>query len=139
MFGIFSSIIGWFGSKVLGNIFSGEKGGLLDRVIGVIDKRVTDEVEREKLKTEVTVKYIQAQVDSSVVRKDAFGPWFALMAFLFLPGPVLWWTAVFIDSTFPFLFPGWDPLALPKDFYPWFGSIIGAIFVIPTINKFVSK
>ena len=139
MFGIFGGIAGWVGKNLLGNIFSGEKGSTLDRVLTVIDKRVDNELERDKLKNEVTIKYIQAQVESNAIRKDAFGPWFALMAFLFLPGPVLWWTAVFVDSALPFLFPGWDPLALPRDFYPWFGSIIGAIFVIPTINKFVSK
>lgn len=139
MFGIFGAIAGWVGKNLLGNIFSGEKGSLLDRVLTTIDKRVDNEVEREKLKTEVTVKYLQAQSDQAIVRKDAFGPWAWLMAAIFLPGPAIWWTAVFIDSTFPFLFPGWDPLALPKDFYPWMTTIIGALFFVPTLNKLVSK
>ena len=134
-----TGILGWIAKSFLGNIFSGEKGSLLDRILTTIDKKVGDDVEREKLKTEVTVKYLQSQVDMSLVRKDAFGPWAWMMAALFLPGPVLWWNGVFIDSVAPGLIPGWDPLALPPDFYPWMTTVIGALFFVPTINKWVSK
>jgi hypothetical protein len=131
MFSFIAGIGSWLFGKVAGTA--------LDRVLNIIDKTVPDEIEREKLRTEVITKSIQAEIEHASIRKDAFGKWSALMAFLFLPGPAIWWTMVFIDSSFPSLFPGYAVQALPSNFYPWIATIIGAIFFAPVVNRFGKK
>ena len=126
-------IIGW----IAGGMFKNVGGTVLDRILGIVDKRVPDAIERDKIAADVTKKYIEAEIDMATTRKEAFGSWAKIMAILFLPGPVLWWNLVFLDSVFNF--PEYSVLALPAAFYPWMTTIIGAIFFLPTVNKFFSK
>jgi hypothetical protein len=127
--GILGSLIGLF----TGGIGKPARDGLLN----LVRVYITDDDQRARLEAEVTTKWIEAQVESSLVRKDAWGKWSALFAGAFLVGPLIWWTGVFLASTFPSL--GLVVLALPKDFYPWFTTILGAIFFAPSINGVITR
>jgi hypothetical protein len=126
-------ILGW----VAGLLFKGVGGTVLDRILNIVDRKVPDVVEREKIAAEVTKRYIDAEMDMATTRKEAFGGWAWVMAALFLPGPALWWNMVFIDSVFDI--PNYVVLALPSAFYPWMTAIISAIFFIPTMNRIFKR
>lgn len=126
--------MGW-----LASIFAFFTGGFgktgLDVIMSLIDKYVSNDAQRAALEAQVTEAWINAQVQTAAIRAQAFGPWAWLMAAVFLPGPVVWWNAVFFDSVFHL---GWNILALPAAFYPWMTSLIGALFFIPTIDRTIS-
>lgn len=130
--GFIGGIASWFIKGAVGSFIKKEGFNILDRVLNTVDKRVSDENKAEEIKNDLLKSYLEAQIQMANTRKDAFGPWAWFMAFLFLPGPVIWWNAVFLVSVFPM--DGVVVLALPPQFYPWMTAIISALFFIPTIN-----
>ena len=136
--GAFTGFFAWIFTSTIGKFIGDNAGSWLKTLLGVVDANVQDATKREELKTQLLEAYLQAQVNTAMIRKDAFGKWAWVMAAVFLPGPVLWWTAVFYVSVFPI--PGYTVLALPANFYPWMTSIIGALFFIPAaINLTTNK
>lgn len=95
-------------------------GGTLDSILKTIENNLDNEVEKEKIKGEVTKKWIDRQADLLVGRTW----WFQI--FFVIPLGV-WWTAVILDSIF-----GWDHniAALPAPLDDWAGAIISALFIV---------
>lgn len=137
MFSFIAGIFSWIVSSTVGNFVKTNGIPIIEQILGIVDKNVSDANKAEELKNQLLEKYLDAQVASSAIRKDAFGPWAWFMAALFLPGPVLWWNMVFFDSVFNWT--SYNVLALPSEFYPWMTSIIGALFFIPTIQNLTTK
>lgn len=107
----------WNVGKFVGSLFT---GGNLDSILNTIDKGMSDDVEKEKVKAEVTKKWIDAQATLLVGRTW----WFQL--FFVVPLGV-WWTAVILDSIF-----GWERqiAALPPPLDEWAAWIISALFIV---------
>lgn len=106
----------WLGQGFL-RLFT---GGTLDSILDVINKKMDSEVERERLKADVTKKWIEAQAGLLVGRT-----WWFQLFFVIPLG--LWWTAVILDSIF-----GWEHniAALPSPLDEWAGWIISALFIV---------
>lgn len=109
---IFTTALGWL------------TGGTLDRLLDTIDKKFDGDVEKERIKAEVTKTYVQAQANLLVGRTW----WFQL--FFVLPLG-FWWTAVIIDSIMIY-FDWWGhtTAALPEPLNTWAAWIISALFVV---------
>lgn len=136
MWGIIWSFI----SSAAGRIFGGNVvNTILQDITNVINQSNVTEQEKNQLIADVTLKYLDAQMQMANIRAQSFGKWSIVMALLFIPGPALWWSSVFLVSTFPNLFPGYQVLALPPDFYPWMTSILGALFFTPVIGGVLNK
>lgn len=106
----------WIGQAFL-RVFT---GGTLDSILDTINKRMDSETEREKVKADVTKKWIEAQAGLLVGRTW----WFQL--FFVIPLGV-WWTAVILDSIFRWEH---DIAALPYPLDEWAGWIISALFIV---------
>ncbi len=110
----------WFFKSVGGFLMKWITGGGLSDILDTINKKMDNETERERIKAEVTMMYVQAQANLLVGRTW----WFQL--FFVVPLGV-WFGAVCLDSTF-----GWehDILALPYPLDEWAGWIISALFLV---------
>lgn len=117
MFGWFGTIASWIGQGVL-QIFT---GGTLESILRTIDKGMDSDVEKEKVKADVTKKWIDAQANLLVGRTW----WFQL--FFVVPLGV-YWSALLWVSAFPGL--GWTVAALPHPYYEWAAGIISALFIV---------
>lgn len=99
-------------------------GGSLEKILDVINKKMSDDVKKEELKAEVTETWIKAQSNLLVGRTW----WFQL--FFVIPLGI-WWTSVIIDSILGY-FNWYDHVtfALPPPLDDWAGWIISALFVV---------
>lgn len=97
-------------------------GGSLDKILDVINNKMTDDTKKEELKAEVTETWIKAQASLLVGRTW----WFQL--FFVLPLG-LWWTSVILDSIFLKSF-GHTTAALPAPLDSWAGWIVSALFIV---------
>lgn len=104
--------------KGLAGVFT---GGTLDSILSTIDKGMSDEVEKEKVKADVTKKWIDAQASLLVGRTW----WFQL--FFVIPLGV-YWTALMWVNAFPGL--GWVVHALPSPYHEWAFAIVSALFIV---------
>jgi len=89
--------------------------GIIDKTIGLLQRRAELEVDKEKLRTELTAEYLKQAVEEVRIMADfnksklAF-PWFWCFAAMFLAPLGLWWSAVILDSVFNF---SWSVADLP--------------------------
>lgn len=99
-------------------------GGSLEKILDVINQKMSDDVKREELKAEVTETWIKAQSSLLVGRTW----WFQL--FFVIPLGI-WWTSVILDSILVY-FDWWGhrTAALPSPLDSWAGWIISALFVV---------
>lgn len=104
-------------------------GGTLDKILSTIDKRMSDETEREKIKGEVTKTYVEAQANLAVGRTW----WFQLF---FVVPLGLWWTSVILDSIFM-----WEhkTASLPSPLDTWAGWIISALFIVDGTKALIGR
>ena len=111
-------------STVLSTVIGWLTGGTLDRLLDTIDRKFDDDVEKERIKSDVTKTYVNAQANLLVGRTW----WFQL--FFVLPLG-LWWTSVIIDSIM-IHFQWWThtTAALPEPLGTWAAWIISALFVV---------
>lgn len=95
-------------------------GGSLEKLLDIINNKIDNETERERLKADITMKWIEAQASLLVGRT-----WWFQLFFVIPLG--LWWTAVILDSIF-----GWkhNIAALPYPLDDWAGWIISALFIV---------
>lgn len=95
-------------------------GGTLDKILDTIESKMDNETEKERIKAEVTMTYVNAQANLLVGRTW----WFQLF---FIVPLGLWWSAVIADSIF-----GWEHniLALPSPLDEWAGWIISYLFLV---------
>jgi len=100
-------------------------GGVLDRVLDTIDKRVDAETDRDRIKAEVIKTYLETR--PGFMRAGGF--WLML---LFAAPLGFWFAAVTIYSVFwcaGCAFPqDWTIAALPPPLDDWSGLIIASIF-----------
>ncbi len=99
-------------------------GGSLEKILDIINQKMSDDVKKEELKAEVTETWIKAQSNLLVGRTW----WFQL--FFVIPLGV-WWTRVIIDSILgSFDWYNHVTFALPSPLDDWAGWIISALFVV---------
>lgn len=107
--------------KVGGFFASWLTGGGLSDILDTIDKKMDSDVEKEKVKADVTKKWVEAQSNLLVGRTW----WFQL--FFVIPLGVYWAALLWVNA-FPFL--GWTVYALPSPYYEWAAGIISALFIV---------
>lgn len=105
-------------AKGLGSFFT---GGSLDSILGTIDRGLDDGVEKERVKADVTKRWIDRQADLLVGRTW----WFQLF---FVVPLGIHWAALNWVSAFPHW--GWTVHPLPSPFDEWAMYIIGALFLV---------
>lgn len=96
-------------------------GGSLDSILDTINKKMDSETEKEKLKSEVTKKWIEAQANLLVGRTW----WFQL--FFVIPAGIYWAALLFVTA-FPFI--GWTVLRLPGFAEEIYFMIVSALFIV---------
>lgn len=112
-------------------------GGVLNKVMDYLKLRQDSATERERMKAEVVIAAIRAEVASRQVARDIViaeqGWWVtALIRPLFAYPLIAWWGAVIADSIFRF---EWDVAALPGPLNEWAGWIVAAYFVTRPAEK----
>jgi hypothetical protein len=107
--------------------------GVVERVIKLMERRAELEVDKEKLRTELTAEYMRQVVEETRIMADfnkakfSF-PWFWMFAALFVLPLGFWWAAVILDSVFGL--PG-DVANLPTpEMRQWAGDMIQWIFYV---------
>lgn len=122
---MWAGIVWAFASKIftgavskIGGVFT---GGSLDSILKTIEKGMSDGSEKEKVKAEVTKKWIEAQAGLLVGRTW----WFQL--FFVIPLGV-YWSALMWVSAFPQF--GWTVHALPSPYHEWAFAIVSALFIV---------
>ncbi|WP_234837797.1 hypothetical protein [Sinorhizobium meliloti] len=107
--------------------------GVVERGIKLMERRAEIEVDKEKLRTELTAEYVRQVVEETRIMADfnkakfSF-PWFWMFAALFVLPLGFWWSAVILDSVFGF--PA-DVANLPTpEMRQWAGDMIKWIFYV---------
>ena len=116
MFSLLVPFFTWLGGFALKTL----TGGSLESILSTIDKHMDADVEREKIKADVTKTFVEAQSQLLVGRTW----WFQL--FFVLPLG-LWWSAVIFDSIVHI---GHVTYALPAPLDSWAGWIVSALFLV---------
>ena len=98
-------------------------GGSLEKILDVINKKMSDDVRKEELKADVTETWIKAQASLLVGRT-----WWFQLFFVIPLG--LWWTSVILDSIWLKDAYGHVTYALPSPLDEWAGWIISALFIV---------
>lgn len=108
-------------------------GGLIDRVLDTVDKKVAAETDREAIKGEIIKEHYRARADWM----RAGGFWLSMLFALPL---AFWYGAVCVYSVFwcaGCAFPqGWTIAALPAPLDEWAGLIIISIFGVVGVSRF---
>lgn len=107
-------------------------GGVLDRALSTIDRKIAADTDREKLKADVIREHYRTRADWM----RAGGFWLML---IFAVPLALWWGAVLLYSilwcarcAYPQL---WSIAALPPPLDEWAGLIVMAIFGVIGIDR----
>lgn len=99
-------------------------GGSLEKILDVIDKKMDDDVQKEKLKADVTETWIKAQAGLLVGRT-----WWFQLFFVIPLG--LWFTSCVADSMLKsFEWYNHTTYALPSPLDTWAGWIISSLFLV---------
>ena len=118
---------------MLTKLFGWLTGGILDRVLSTVDRKITSETDREKIKGDIITEHYRSRADWM----RAGGFWLML---LFAVPLAAWWGAVIIYSmlwcsgcAFP---QTWTIAALPPPLAEWAGAIVIAIFGVIGVSGF---
>lgn len=107
-------------------------GGILDRVLSTVDKKIAADTDREKLKADIILEHYRQRADWM----RAGGFW--LMA-LFAGPLALWWAAVILYSILwcrACAYPqAWSIAALPDPLGEWAGLIVISIFGVIGLDR----
>jgi hypothetical protein len=107
-------------------------GDIVGRAFDVIDKKVQNDADKEKLKADVVQTWLQNRITM---------PWFVDFAFI---GPLaIWWGTICIYSILwhsggPFP-QSWDIAALPPPLDEWAGWIILSRFGVGLVQNYVKR
>lgn len=119
----FSTIIAW--TLKLG------LGGIIDKTLGHLERRVELQTDREALKTKVSIEHIRAAVEETRIMADLNkvkmgNVFFWIFAALFIFPLGFWWSAVIYDSVFD---APWQVANLPTpEMRSWAGDMIKWLF-----------
>lgn len=115
--------------KWLGGLLT---GGVLDRVLSTVDRKIENETDRQKLRADIIMTYYKTRADWM----NAGGFWLSLMFALPL---AFWFSAVIVYSVLwcaGCAYPqDWHIAALPSPLDDWAGGIILSIFGVIGIGK----
>ena len=108
-------------------------GGVLDRVLSTVDRKIAAETDREALKADIIREHYRSRADFM----RAGGLWLML---LFAVPLGIWWGGVCLYSllwcagcAFP---KPWTIAALPEPLNEWAGLIIVSIFGVVGVTRF---
>jgi hypothetical protein len=106
-------------------------GGILDKVLAVLQARANTEVERDKVTASVAIEQVKAEIAARQARRDVLlaeqGRLVtAMMRPAFAYPLAVYYGAVIADSLLHF---SWNVAALPSPIGDWSGWIISAIFL----------
>lgn len=108
-------------------------GGVLDRALDTVDRKIAAETDREALKAQVILEHYRQRADYM----RAGGLWLML---LFAVPLALWWAAVLVYSVLwcaGCAYPqDWTIAALPQPLNDWAGLIVMAIFGVIGLERF---
>jgi hypothetical protein len=108
-------------------------GGILDRVLSTVDKRITAQTDREALKADIIKAHYAKRADWM----NSGGKWLML---IFAVPLAVWWAAVIVYSIFwcaGCAYPQpWSIAALPAPLDEWAGLIVIAIFGVIGVTNF---
>ena len=114
------SILGWL------------TGGVLDRVLSTVDKKIDAQTDREALKADIIREHYRSRGDWM----RAGGFWLMM---LFAVPLAAWWAAVIVYSLLwcaGCVFPqDWTIAALPPPLDDWAGAIVVAIFGVIGVSR----
>lgn len=107
-------------------------GGILDRVLSTVDRKIAAETDREALKADIIREHYRTRAD--FMRAGGF--WLMLL----FAGPLaFWWAAVLIYSVLwcaGCAWPQpWTIAALPAPLDDWAGLIVMAIFGVLGVDR----
>lgn len=105
-------------------------GGSLDKLLDVIQAKISDETKREEIKAKVTETWINAQASLLVGRTW----WFQL---LFVIPLGFHWACLNWVSAVPQY--GWTVHPLPAPFDEWAGWIISALFLADVSKAIIGR
>lgn len=107
-------------------------GGILDRVLDTVDRRLEAQTDREKIKGEIIKEHYRTRADW--MRSGGF--WLML---IFAAPLAFWWSAVILYSilwcqrcAFP---QDWTIAALPAPLDEWAGIIVVSIFGVLGVDR----
>ena len=107
-------------------------GGVLDRALSTIDRKIAADTDREKLKADIILEHYRSRADWM----RAGGFWLML---IFAAPLAVWWGAVLLYSllwcarcAYP---QAWSIAALPAPLDEWAGLIVMAIFGVIGIDR----
>lgn len=108
-------------------------GGVLDRVLSTVDKKIAADTDREKLKADLIIEHYRQRADWM----RAGGFWLMIL----FAGPLaIWWAAVIAYSVlwcrlcaYP---QDWSIAALPAPLSEWAGLIVISIFGVIGLDRF---
>ena len=107
-------------------------GGVLDRAMSTIDRKIAADTDREKLKADIILEHYRSRADWM----RAGGFWLML---IFAAPLAVWWGAVLLYSllwcarcAYP---QAWSIAALPAPLDEWAGLIVMAIFGVIGIDR----
>lgn len=107
-------------------------GGVLDRVLRTVDKRIESQTDRERIKADLIVESYRQRAD--FMRAGGF--WLML---IFAAPLAFWWAAVLVYSVFwcaACAYPQpWSIAALPPPLDEWAGLMVVAIFGVLGVTQ----
>jgi hypothetical protein len=110
--------------------------GPLGRILDTVDRKVDNDTERDRIKTEAVQSYVTAQ--ASVLNGRG---WFFPLFFLAPAG--FWFASVCLYSVFfcqRCAFPQtWTIAALPPPLDSWLGAIVGSMFIGKAGEQILAK
>lgn len=108
-------------------------GGFLDRALGVVDRKIAAETDREKIKGDLIKEHYRNRADW--MRSGGF-----VLSLLFAVPLALWFGAVVLYSIFwcqGCAFPqSWHIAALPPPLDEWAGVVVIGIFGVIGVSRF---
>lgn len=121
---------------IIGSVVKWLTGGVLNRVLDSVDKKVQSETDREKIKGDIIREHYRNRADFM----KAGGFWLMLIFALPLG---FWYAAVCIYSVFwcaDCMFPQTFTIAaLPPPLDKWAGGIITSIFGVIGVSNFTAR
>ncbi len=107
-------------------------GGVLDRVLDTVDRRVAAQTDRESIKADIIKEHYRTRAD--FMRAGGF--WLMM---LFAAPLAFWWASVLVYSVLwcrGCIWPqAWSIAALPAPLDEWAGLIVMAIFGVLGVDR----